>query len=301
MNRGCTLLPWSSGLYNGLPLGRVSFSSPQPSSSREELWCMATEETTIRRSGPNKNGWHFPTQIQRWDTSRCLREGLKVEREMACCDSSRCRCFCFHTTERPHPTFSFPLICSLFSWISWNFQLSWAPEKSDTSPTALCATSGHLKGVFSGGSVLPPLRSELCCCASVRPALAAVKKLSFLLQLQSIFWLCPLKMADAWVLQRSKVTAMSPSITTRWRTGRTGRALSLGSNKNTNKADGEPTDYTTNLNLRSFGYCQIIALKRKWLKRAFNPVSFGACCVKGVRESVLRWAEPFSVGEDEDR
>lgn len=226
-----------------------------------------------------------------------------LEREMACCDSSRCRCFCFHTTQRPHPTFSFPLICSLFSWISWNLQLSWAPEKSDMlpSPTALCATSGHLKGVFSGGSVLPPLRSELSCCASVRPALAAVKKLSFLLQLQSIFWLCPLKMADAWVLQRSKVTAMSPSITTRWLTGRTERALSLDSDKNTNKADGELTDYTTNLNLPSFGHCQIIAPKRKWLKRAFNPFSFGARCAKGVRESVLRWAEPFSVGEDEDR
>lgn len=75
----------------------------------------------------------------------------------------------------------------------------------------------------------------------------------------------------------------------------------LGSNKNTNKVDRETTDYTTNLNLCSFGYCEIIAPKRKSLKRAFNQFSVGACCMKGARESVLQWAEHFSVGEDKER
>lgn len=80
-----------------------------------------------------------------------------------------------------------------------------------------------------------------------------------------------------------------------------GWALSLGLNKNTNKVDRETTDYTTNLDLRSFGYCEIIPPKRKSLKRAFNQFSFGARCMRGVRESVLQWAEHFSVGEDKER
>lgn len=50
----------------------------------------------------------------------------------------------------------------------------------------------------------------------------------------------------------------------------------------------ETTDYTADLNLLSFGYCEIIALKRKSLKRAFNQFSFGAHCMKGVREIVLQ-------------
>lgn len=62
----------------------------------------------------------------------------------------------------------------------------------------------------------------------------------------------------------------------------------LAPNKNTNKEDRETTDYTADLNLLSFGYCEIIALKRKSLKRAFNQFSFGAHCMKGVREIVLQ-------------
>lgn len=54
--------------------------------------------------------------------------------------------------------------------------------------------------------------------------------------------------------------------------------------QNTNKVDRETIDYTPNLNLFSFGYCEIIALKRKSLKRVFNQFYVGARCMKGVKE-----------------
>lgn len=158
--------------------------------------------------------------------------------------------------------------------------------------------------------LLPPLCSELCCCTQrcagcseeALLSTAASKHFSSSGRVTGSLWhelfvrgfrdwlvsLCPLKMASAWVLERSKVTAMSPSITTRWLTGKMGWALLLAPNKNTNKEDRETTDYTADLNLLSFGYCEIIALKRKSLKRAFNQFSFGAHCMKGVREIVLQ-------------
>lgn len=72
----------------------------------------------------------------------------------------------------------------------------------------------------------------------------------------------------------------------------------LGLNKNTNKVDRETTDYTPNLNLLSFDYCEIIAPKRKSLKGAFNQFSFGARCMKGVKKracsnglNILAWGK----------
>lgn len=136
-------------------------------------------------------------------------------------------------------------------------------------------------------SILPPLCSERCCytqhCTDCSEeallSTTASKHFSSGGRVTGSLWhelfvrgfrdwlvsLCPLKMAYAWVLEWSKVTAMSPSITTRWLTGKMGWVLLRGSNKNTNKEDRETTDYTIDLNLLSFGYCEIIALKRKSL------------------------------------
>lgn len=252
-------------------------------------------------------------------------------REMACCDRSsgwdrHCRCFCFHRMERPHLTFSFRLsIWSVFWWRRATFNSIWHEGNM---------TYSHFQHLF----ILPVTSWRVCLLLKDRyyllcvqssaaassaallqwrspPSCCSFKAFSLGGRLTGSLWhelfvrgfrdwlvsLCPLKMAYVWVLEQSKVTAMSPSITTRWLTGKMGWALLLGSNKNTNKVDRETTDYTTNLNLHSFGYCKIIAPKRKSLKRAFNQFPFGPHCMKRVRESVLQCAEHFSVGEDKER
>lgn len=114
-------------------------------------------------------------------------------REMAHCDRSsgwdrHCRCFCLHRMERPPPTFSFRLpICSVFWWINLTFNSIWHQGNM---------TYCHFQHLF----ILPVtswrvhflLKDRYCLLcvqssAASSVAVAAVKKPSFLLQLQSIF------------------------------------------------------------------------------------------------------------------
>lgn len=132
------------------------------------------------------------------------------------------------------------------------------------SCVSVCRIKSSRISIVPERSLLPPLFVKFSCCTQCCTgrseeallSIAASKHFSLGGRVTGSLWhglfvrgfgewlvsLCSLKKARAWVLEQSKVTAMSPSITTRWLTGKMGWALLLGSNKNSNKKERETTD-----------------------------------------------------------